>query len=65
MEQTTPSAKSAIGVYVHIPFCQRKCRYCDFYSVTDLPRIPDFMAALQKEMHLSATPDLRADTLRF
>ncbi|MBR7132622.1 MAG: radical SAM family heme chaperone HemW [Clostridia bacterium] len=25
------------GLYLHIPFCQKKCRYCDFYSsfVTD------------------------------
>jgi oxygen-independent coproporphyrinogen III oxidase len=22
-----------LGLYVHIPFCARKCRYCDFYSV--------------------------------
>jgi oxygen-independent coproporphyrinogen-3 oxidase len=22
-----------IGIYVHIPFCARKCNYCDFYSV--------------------------------
>lgn len=22
-----------IGIYVHIPFCVRKCNYCDFYSV--------------------------------
>lgn len=21
------------GIYVHIPFCQRKCSYCDFFSV--------------------------------
>ena len=20
------------GVYIHIPFCARKCRYCDFHS---------------------------------
>ena len=20
------------GIYVHIPFCRRKCRYCDFLS---------------------------------
>ena len=22
-----------LGLYVHIPFCARKCNYCDFYSV--------------------------------
>ncbi|MBO4693963.1 MAG: radical SAM family heme chaperone HemW [Clostridia bacterium] len=22
-----------IGLYIHIPFCQKKCFYCDFYSV--------------------------------
>ncbi|MBN1492155.1 MAG: radical SAM family heme chaperone HemW [Phycisphaerae bacterium] len=22
----------AVGLYVHIPFCSRKCAYCDFYS---------------------------------
>ena len=22
-----------LGLYVHIPFCQQKCRYCDFYSL--------------------------------
>lgn len=24
---------SAAGIYVHIPFCRSKCRYCDFVSV--------------------------------
>ena len=24
--------KKEIGLYVHIPFCARKCAYCDFAS---------------------------------
>lgn len=26
---------SAAGIYVHIPFCRSKCRYCDFVSVCE------------------------------
>ncbi len=22
-----------LGVYIHVPFCKKKCNYCDFYSV--------------------------------
>lgn len=29
----SPSDK-ARGLYIHIPFCKRKCRYCDFVSYT-------------------------------
>lgn len=25
--------KSNLGLYIHIPFCVRKCAYCDFYSM--------------------------------
>lgn len=22
-----------VGLYIHVPFCEKKCKYCDFYSV--------------------------------
>jgi oxygen-independent coproporphyrinogen-3 oxidase len=61
--QNSASNGQKLGIYIHIPFCERKCRYCDFYSVTDLQLIPDFLEALRQEMELAATPGSKADTL--
>ena len=40
------------GIYIHIPFCNVKCMYCDFYSVADrnLDQ-PRFFEALIKEIN--------------
>ena len=42
------------GIYIHIPFCQKKCGYCDFYSVTDLSARTQFLNALHQEFLLLA-----------
>lgn len=39
-----------VGVYIHVPFCLSKCRYCDFYSVTALGRRAAFVDALCLEI---------------
>ncbi|MGD9349097.1 MAG: radical SAM family heme chaperone HemW [Desulfobacterales bacterium] len=57
-----PNSQNA-GLYVHIPFCARKCRYCDFYSETDLSFRPRFLDALMAEMELVSAEGLRFDTL--
>jgi len=41
------------GIYVHIPFCVKKCSYCDFYSVAGEPAaIEEFCGLLVREMDL-------------
>jgi oxygen-independent coproporphyrinogen-3 oxidase len=42
------------GLYIHIPFCEKKCDYCDFYSITHLDQIDSFVQALQKEIEIRA-----------
>ena len=29
------------GLYIHIPFCKKKCKYCDFISFTDKTAVFD------------------------
>lgn len=60
------SAKTPLGIYVHVPFCAEKCPYCDFYSLSGSPDVMDaytqrILAALQAY----APQHLAADTLYF
>ena len=43
--------KKEIGIYVHIPFCIRKCYYCDFVSFTNQEEnIEKYIEAVIKEI---------------
>ncbi|MCX5892002.1 MAG: radical SAM family heme chaperone HemW [Deltaproteobacteria bacterium] len=42
----------APGLYVHVPFCQSKCPYCDFYSITSPDLISAYLEALENEASL-------------
>ncbi len=56
----------ALGIYIHIPFCTKKCPYCDFYSV---PFIDDtaerYTSALLTAISSCKGQNLAADTVYF
>ncbi len=40
-----------LGLYIHIPFCKRKCAYCDFYSAVFTEELMDkYVDALKREV---------------
>ncbi len=53
------------GIYIHIPFCVKKCAYCDFVSFENSPHVRQYVNALKAEMEISAfrLPYRRYDTV--
>lgn len=37
-------------LYIHIPFCEQKCIYCDFYSIARKELLNDYFQALLQEL---------------
>jgi putative oxygen-independent coproporphyrinogen III oxidase len=61
-------ATSVAGIralYVHIPFCERKCEYCDFTSVAGLRGESAYMEALGREIRMLSAqfPGVVLDTV--
>jgi oxygen-independent coproporphyrinogen-3 oxidase len=54
------------GIYIHIPFCHRKCGYCDFNSYASMDALVEpFVDALHNEIALSPYAGERFDTVFF
>ncbi len=63
-----PEDKETLGLYLHVPFCVRKCPYCDFYSRK--PGQGDekrYVAALMKHLEQTAprAAGYEVDTVYF
>jgi oxygen-independent coproporphyrinogen-3 oxidase len=54
-----------VALYIHIPFCRRKCKYCSFISYQSREyRIPAYIKALEKELELRSC-DCKINTIYF
>lgn len=64
---SSQSRSSPLGIYIHIPFCEKKCFYCDFYSLENHSQRAPFISALVKEiaMFKESYGRRKADTIFF
>jgi oxygen-independent coproporphyrinogen III oxidase len=66
--QQPPRVDERLGLYLHIPFCRKRCEFCYFKVYTDknAQEIETYLAALDREMEMySRMPALQGRKLRF
>ena len=61
------SGESALGLYLHIPFCRHRCAYCDFNTYSTVGELMgDYVGALLSELReLSGVSERPASTVYF
>ena len=63
-----PAPGTDLGLYLHIPFCRKRCKFCYFRVYTDrnARQVERYLAALTREVELySRTPAVASRRLRF
>jgi len=66
VEKLEASSSSPIGLYLHIPFCQAICNYCNFNrGLHDDGLRQRYVDALVTDIRRSAEPAVAADTIFF
>lgn len=54
-----------MNVYIHIPFCTKRCSYCHFNSTTNLELIDNYIDALIKEIQIRLPYPINIETVYF
>lgn len=55
-----------LGIYIHIPFCEKKCSYCNFYSIALTDEIKEkYIDALTKEIRFYKKENKTINSLYF
>lgn len=64
----SPPADVPLGLYLHIPFCRKRCKFCYFKVFTDrnATEVEEYLAALSREIELvSKLPAMGGRPFRF
>lgn len=57
---------NSLGLYIHVPFCGKKCSYCDFYSVSyNKNTVDDFVRAVVRNLRYYSDKTQTVDTVYF
>ena len=57
---------SDLGIYIHVPFCGKKCSYCDFYSVCyNKKQAEMYSDAVLRNIRHYADKNITVDTVYF
>lgn len=57
---------NTLGIYIHVPFCGKKCGYCDFYSASyNKQKAEDYVAAVIKNIAHYSDRSRSVDTVYF
>ena len=57
---------NTLGIYIHVPFCGKKCSYCDFYSVCYTKKKAElYVGAVLRNIRHYADSSRTVDTVYF
>ena len=66
--QPAPEALPDLGLYLHVPFCRKRCKFCYFrvYVDKNAAQIRQYLDSMAREVELyAATPRIAGRELRF